>query len=98
MHGCKKTTLQYCKNNADEIAIVARKMVKRTGDALVIYHYSRSLEKFGLKAKTWETASGDNPVGYDMVHFLDRNVGRHTDRSALRFTCQLRKHLSEVTG
>ena len=73
-------------------------MKKRLKDTLIIHHYSRSLEKFGLKAKTWETATGENPHGYDIIHFLDRNVGRQADRSALRFTCQLRKLLADTTG
>lgn len=66
-------------------------------DALSIFHYGRSLEKFGLKAKTWQTAGGrDN--SYHLEHFLDRNVGHHLDSRMLRYTCQLRQHLIDKTG
>ena len=51
-----------------------------------------------MKAITWETATGENTHGYNLVHFLDRNVGRHSDRSALRFTCQLRQQIADMTG
>lgn len=53
-------------------------------DALGINHYSRSLEKYAMKAKTWRTASGEVKAGesgdavaksYDIPKFLARNVG-----------------------
>jgi hypothetical protein len=62
-----------------------------------INHYGRSLEKFGLKTKTWKTSDGQDK-GYDLVHFLDRNVGWKLDTSALRYSCQLREHLANITG
>lgn len=62
-----------------------------------INHYGRSLEKFGLKTQTWKTSDGEDK-GYDLNHFLDRNVGWTLDTTALRYNCQLRAHLANVTG
>lgn len=74
---------------------------------LAINHYSRSLEKFAIKGKTWTTASGETRPGetaaqasrsYDIPKFLSRNVGWQFDDTALRYSCQLREHLKAVTG
>lgn len=73
----------------------------------VINHYSRSLEKYALKMKTWTTATGETQInqtneaaakGYDIPKFLARNLGTHHDSNALRHACQLRDHLKERTG
>lgn len=73
----------------------------------VIFHYSRSLEKFTLKAKTWRTATGEVQInqtsaeaatGYDITKFFARSIGWFHDDSALRFSCQVRAHLAAVTG
>jgi hypothetical protein len=75
-------------------------------DAFVINHYSRSLEKYGLKAKTWKTSTGEAKAGetalqaasaYDIPKFLARNVGVHYDPIALRYSCQLRELLQNMT-
>lgn len=50
-----------------------------------INHYSRSLEKFALKAQSWHTATGDNAEAYDLAYFLHRSVGFTQDHSALKF-------------
>lgn len=66
-----------------------------------INHYSRSLEKYALKARTWRTASGEGSDGaarYNIEGFLARNVGWLLDPVALRHSCQLRELLREVTG
>jgi hypothetical protein len=72
-----------------------------------INHYSRSLEKFGLKSKTWRTASGEVKAGenseqaarnYDLPKFFARNVGWTYDPVALRYSCQLREQLEIMTG
>lgn len=61
-----------------------------------IYHYARSLEKFSLKAATWDTAAPGK--GYDVYHFLHRNLGYHFDNSAVVWGCQVREVLRRRTG
>ena len=67
-----------------------------------INHYARSLEKYGYKARTWRTASGEGgssaATNYDIAGFLARNVGWLRDAVALRYSCQLREVLRRVTG
>lgn len=63
----------------------------------MLFHYGRSLEKFGLKSKTWKTSDGAD-TGYNVNYFLDRNVGWKYDSRALRYSCQLREHLARMTG
>ena len=44
---------------------------------LVMMHYSRSLEKYELKSKTWKTSSGEQSKAdkYDIGGFSDRQLG-----------------------
>lgn len=63
----------------------------------IIVDYARSLEKYMLKQKTWETASGADAKGYDFYHFLDRTLGFTYDDTAIPWTCQLRDLLRERT-
>jgi len=65
----------------------------------VINHYSRSLEKFTLKSKSWRTSTGEILInqtaeqaakGYDIGKFYARSVGWFHDDSALLFSCQVR--------
>jgi hypothetical protein len=67
-------------------------------DAVVLYHYARSLEKYDLKGNTWETATGENAVSYPITNYLQRSVGWTLDRSILRHACQLRELLTKRTG
>ena len=66
-----------------------------------IHHYSRSFEKFALKARTWETArdgTAQDATSYSVPMFLKRSYGWMYDPSALRYSCQLRELLAQVTG
>ena len=72
-----------------------------------INHYSRSLEKFAIKGKTWRTSTGEVKAGesmvdvaksYDIPKFLARSNGWHYDNNALRFSCQLRNQLQIMTN
>jgi len=74
---------------------------------LTIHHYSRSIEKFAIKAQTWRTSSGEVKEGedmhkvaatYDMNMFFHRNLGWKTDRHALKYACQLRRQLAVDTA
>ena len=62
------------------------------------HHYARSLEKFLLKQKTWETASAEDSGGYHIHHYLDRVHGWEYDNNALKWNCQLRSLLYNRTG
>jgi hypothetical protein len=63
-----------------------------------IHHYARSLEKFMLKTKTWETASSENSLGYSFYNYLDRTSGWEYDDSAVIWGCHVRAILKERTG
>ena len=63
-----------------------------------IHHYARSLEKYILKQKTWETASGHDSTGYSIYNFLDRVSGWEFDDSLIAWGCQLRELLRTRTG
>jgi hypothetical protein len=80
---------------------------KWADQGLLINHYSRSLEKYSLKSKTWKTATGESKIGetseqaaksYDIPKFLSRNVGWFYDPIALRYSCQLRELLRNMTN
>ena len=58
---------------------------RKHSHGLQIMHYSRSLEKFALKSKTWVTATGENGASsnnYHLGHFLERQVGTTFDNRA----------------
>lgn len=97
LHGCRLRDDRYCQANKQELGKLFAKKQK-IDNPLILYHYSRSLEKYGLKSKTWETASGNDPTGYNVIHFMERNLGRQADRSALQYACQLRKGLADMTS
>ena len=64
-----------------------------------IYHYSRSLEKFALKKRTWSTAGGEfkSSVGdYSLSYFLHRSAGYTLDHNMLRYACQTRRAWLEI--
>jgi hypothetical protein len=100
--GCKGNAVNslnsFCKLNAVNVLQTLAEGVQKKmwGGKVVINHYSRSLEKYALKAATWETSG--RKKGYDILNFLDRNVGRQLDSGALRHTCQVRSLLEEITG
>jgi hypothetical protein len=111
-HGCQQwdfsSETTTCKDHfGNEAWRVAGKGKKWLKDAVIMNHYSRSLEKFALKQKTWKTASGETRAGesdtaaassYDIPKFLSRSLGWHHDDVALRYSCQLRELLANVTG
>jgi len=108
-HGCQaEKNPPVCHANNHKLM---QSVLQGTGrpwyNAFVMFHYSRSLEKFALKGKTWTSATGEvqkgateesASKGYNIPTFLARNLGWTTDASALRYTCQLREHLREKTG
>ena len=57
--------------------------------------YARSLEKYSLKQKTWNTAGSDR--NYDVYNFLDRTSGFTFDNSAVVWGCSLRETLRNRT-
>jgi len=109
-HGCHGHDIvqgsTFCKDNIKEQTLILNGG-KYIGEHMSINHYSRSLEKFGEKAKTWTTSGGevkenenmkDVAKNYDLNKFLQRSVGWKYDGNALRFSCQVREVLQEVTG
>ena len=101
-HGC--VTVDRLKNTTICLEGGAKHFVNFKGvncDTGRMNHYSRSLEKFSLKSKTWETAkdgSDKDAIAYDVNGFLRRSIGWKYDPTALRYSCQLREVLAEVTG
>ena len=79
--GCK-----YSKGCDGENVKYLTKGNKKPGNhGLQIMHYSRSLEKFALKSKTWVTATGENGAAssnYHLGHFLERQIGTSFDNRA----------------
>ena len=74
-HGCQKRDIiqysHFCRDNYDYILstyILNKSIIgsKRWSTPPRINHYSRSLEKYVLKSKTWETASGEGQ-NYDEI-------------------------------
>lgn len=110
-HGCQgwdfRENSHICSDNHKQESIRLSGKRKKWYDAFVINHYSRSLEKFSQKSKTWRTATGEVKAGqsdeeaakaYDIPTFLSRNVGWQMDTIALRYSCQVREMLREMTG
>lgn len=110
-HGCQKWDFvngeDVCSKNYDEEGWRVSGKGKKWIDGLSINHYSRSLEKFALKQKTWKTSTGEIMPGqssesaassYDIPKFLARSVGSHHDNTAIRYSCQLRELLRNMTG
>ena len=110
-HGCQAHDVvrdsKFCeKNHKTQIAILHyHKGKPREGD-IAINHYSRSLEKHSLKGN-WGTSTGEVKPGedhekvaktYDLNKFFQRSVGWKYDDSALRYSCQLRALIRNVTG
>ena len=62
---------------------------------IIIFHYSRSFEKFTHKQKTWQKIGTNN---FTLINFMDRNVGTHFDaRAGQRYGEQVREVLSLMT-
>ena len=96
-----------CKTYDKQISWILKGKGKPWYNALSIFHYSRSLEKYALKMKSWKTATGeimgnqtieDAAKGYDIPGFLHRSVGWLHDATALRYTCQMRELLQQMTN
>ena len=113
-HGCNPKTPGYlkasfghrwCENLHKEPWQIIGKG-KKWEDVARMNHYSRSLEKFELKGKTWKTSTGEIKEGmtreqaaasYDLNTFFQRSVGWFLDRTALRYSCQVRETLRNYT-
>jgi hypothetical protein len=110
-HGCHRldhlSTSNFCSSMAKEMIPKLKSDGKFWALIMRINHYSRSAEKFALKAKTWRTASNEIKQGqtaqeaatdYGLSKFFSRNVGNFRDAIALQFSCQLREQLEIMTG
>lgn len=111
-HGCQGHDFTHVTNFChetykDEAWRVNGKGKPWIEGAVDMFHYSRSVEKYGRKQKTWRTSTGETKAGqtdeqaaknYDLSGFLHRSVGWTHDSTALRYTCQMRQILQNVTG
>lgn len=110
-HGCQgidyRAGTTFCRDHEKEEGWDIKSKGKKWKDSLYINHYSRSLEKYVIKGKTWKTASGEVTGGmnshqaarsYDIPKFLSRNLGWYFDNRGVRFGCELRELLRNVTG
>jgi Glycosyltransferase family 92 len=110
-HGCQGYDFikddTTCKDHHNNEAWRVMGKGKKWIDRIAINHYSRSIEKYSIKSKTWKTATGEAKIGenseqaaksYDIPKFLSRNVGWYYDDSALRYSCQVRGILRNMTG
>lgn len=95
-HGCFDSKKEPWTNLTDIYNLFVSGAKKNEPQPPLLYHYSRSLEKFSLKARTWRTAGNGN-AGYDLIHFMDRNIGWVLDNSAVLYGCQVREVLREKT-
>lgn len=62
-----------------------------------VFHYSRSLEKFGVDTGTWRTHSNDLNT-FSLVYFLNQNMGSIQDNRAVQYNCQVRRELKKMTN
>lgn len=110
-HGCQGWDFRqgstFCTVNHKQENMRLSGYKKKWLNLFLINHYSRSLEKYSLKQKTWKTATGESKPGesseqaaksYDIPKFLARNVGWQHDPIALQYSCQLRDKLREMTN
>lgn len=110
-HGCQqhdfRKNSKFCSQNERVERARLNGYKRKWLDLFVINHYSRSLEKFGLKSKTWQTATGEvkegetgehAAKGYDIAKFLSRSTGWQPDSTALRYSCQVREVLAKMTN
>lgn len=110
-HGCQGHDFirgsTFCKSHYGNEAWRVNGKGKKWQSGLYINHYSRSVEKYALKAKTWKTATGEVRAGesqeaaiksYDIAKFLSRSVGWYHDPVALRYSCQVRYNLVNITS
>jgi hypothetical protein len=65
---------------------------------LQLNHYTRSLEKFALKQKTWQTAASRGENKYEIAGYLHRTYGWTHDDSAARLSCAVRREIARATG
>jgi len=63
--------------------------------SFIIYHYARSLEKFTLKQRSWKQHVN---AGYDISRYFERSHGWTFDNTALRYACQTRHVIANITG
>ena len=58
-------------------------------------HYARSLEKYTLKALTWETANQASNQ-YELSEYMNRAYGQYLDPVALVYSCLVRAEINKA--
>jgi hypothetical protein len=95
-HSCRQGPLKFCWDlHNKEIGKIFNK--PWPDPSHVIFHYARSLEKYTLKQRSWNQHIGFNS-GYGISKYLERAHGWTFDDRAVRYSCQVRQLLKEVTG
>ena len=93
-HSCKQGPIQICwELQKTELSKIFHAPWPER--AFVINHYARSLEKFTLKQRTWKQHVKS---GYDISRYFERSHGFTFDNSAVRYACQVRELIANVTG
>ena len=93
-HSCKQGPLPFCWDlQKTEMVHVFNPPYPKS--AFQIFHYARSLEKFVSKQKTWKQHVN---AGYGLEKYFERSHGWTFDNRALRYACQVRHVLSNMTG
>lgn len=110
-HGCQgwdfRQNSRFCTENHKVESWRLSGYKRKWLSLFIINHYSRSLEKFALKSKTWRTATGEVKAGesseqaakgYDISKFFSRSVGWQHDPIAVKYSCPLRELYFNMTG
>jgi len=93
-HSCRQGPLPFCWDLHDqEVGNILH--APWPEPPVQIFHYARSLEKFTLKQRTWTQHVN---AGYGLDKYFERLHGWTHDNRMLRYSCQVRELLGEVTG
>jgi hypothetical protein len=92
-HSCKQGPMPFCWDlQKTEISKIFHSPWPES--SFIINHYARSLEKFTLKQKTWKQHVN---AGYDISKYFERSHGWHFDNSAVKYSCQTRYVIKNMT-
>lgn len=100
-HGCDDCKHEASKQFCEEAKGRFNQISHAEQGKIFLHHYARSLEKYEMKGKTWQTSSGDlgsDSSSYDITGFLDRSIGWKTNRDAVVYGCQVREILQDFTN
>lgn len=95
MHNCKDKNCLHYRDSDTEYLYFGNGRKANEKFNIMMFHYSRSLEKFTLKQKTWQKIGSNN---FTIVNFLNRNIGTiFDDRASVRYGWLVRQILYNMT-